>query len=935
MATRKSRINTESPTPSSGSESVPTTPTTALPTLRTRGGTRGKLKEPETPTTTPVTPSTPAATADKTEDDDETAKTAPDDEEPMDDKEIVTEARKEASKDVNTSARKRRLAAIKDEPGTGASTTTATTPQKSAEKTSPTAATAAASTAVKQEETAPPTDDTAGMSKRPRRSVVDQGLAQKQPPAKVNKRRNSTGSKIEQPARLSSRIKKLKQMRNAKLKRPLLKKPVTAISKPLKAALLSERQQAVANRRAKVVDKTPTTDSTSDSELLKISRRRSDSVSKCSDATDTSSFQETKDSDEISSTPEASQKVEVKEETAVKEEEEKPKSKDIKAEDASEPAEAEGATKPKESETSPSEERRPVRRLRRNAFTVLPPPTAMSTRSRSETPSKLETAVKSATETEDNADEKDVVVKTEGAENLDTPLHIETALEKEPLTASAVSDDATFADEKSDSLSPVLVSEGVSEICVKQFYGRADFLENNLGIEEDPKLGEIVQVKEKLKQDESDTTMTVIDNNNAKKDEDEETGTEELKKSLDDDEQVPVRSDEHVLKDSVENEASDEVEDEAEAEEEEAEAEEEEEEEVESIDDKDEAKKQLNVNMLDLGSEIEVRPKENKKVANKPLSNDDNVGEVVLFAITNGVRAKPETLETVLENQKRKNSSDSEIKPAIESMDEKPANTESIAEDNVQSNGKNTVNDTKDSDDVVSVADDDAPAANAEAIAEEKETIEDSKPDDTVEPMDLDNEQANDMKSVSDDDSNSSDVNKENINASENEEQKSDVAAGHNSKGKANDAISPRSETLQVTKQKESHLKTLGLLTHREAVAVTIEKEKRREQRKSSISAASSSASSNGKGKKNVEYTGTLKTVIKLHKKNKGARMPLKMTLHKGRGKNGNNGDRDGSSAGNSEEDTYYTIHNEVQSHISIHVFFNLVFVVVVRTLCC
>ncbi|XP_029404827.2 uncharacterized protein LOC105222946 [Bactrocera dorsalis] len=46
---------------------------------------------------------------------------------------------------------------------------------------------------------------------------------------------------------------------------------------------------------------------------------------------------------------------------------------------------------------------------------------------------------------------------------------------------------------KAASLSPEMISEGVSEISVKQFYKKPKFLENNLGIEEDPKLGEIVQ----------------------------------------------------------------------------------------------------------------------------------------------------------------------------------------------------------------------------------------------------------------------------------------------------------------------------------------------------------------------------------------------------------------------------------------------------------
>lgn len=46
-----------------------------------------------------------------------------------------------------------------------------------------------------------------------------------------------------------------------------------------------------------------------------------------------------------------------------------------------------------------------------------------------------------------------------------------------------------------------MISEGVSEISVKTFYGEPDFLENNLGIEKDPKLGEIVQVKNKIGSD--------------------------------------------------------------------------------------------------------------------------------------------------------------------------------------------------------------------------------------------------------------------------------------------------------------------------------------------------------------------------------------------------------------------------------------------------
>ncbi|EDV45550.2 uncharacterized protein Dere_GG12898, isoform C [Drosophila erecta] len=46
---------------------------------------------------------------------------------------------------------------------------------------------------------------------------------------------------------------------------------------------------------------------------------------------------------------------------------------------------------------------------------------------------------------------------------------------------------------KAPSLSPEMISEGVSAVSVLNFYKKTEFLENNLGIEKDPELGEIVQ----------------------------------------------------------------------------------------------------------------------------------------------------------------------------------------------------------------------------------------------------------------------------------------------------------------------------------------------------------------------------------------------------------------------------------------------------------
>lgn len=157
-------------------------------------------------------------------------------------------------------------------------------------------------------------------------------------------------------------------------------------------------------------------------------------------------------------------------------------------------------------------------------------------------------------------------------------------------------------------------------------------------------------------------------------------------------------------------------------------------------------------------------------------------------------------------------------------------------------------------------------------------------------------------------------------------------------------------ESPETIKQKENHLLTLGLLTHRAAVAAQIEKQKRRELMIGTSSSSSSSSSSTtsrtiAKANKSADYTGTLKTVIKLHRPQSVAADPkvtkktasraagtLKMTLHKGRGgraaatsnNSTSNVDSKETSATNSEEDTYYTIQNEV----SFKYFFIAVFLI-------
>lgn len=111
---------------------------------------------------------------------------------------------------------------------------------------------------------------------------------------------------------------------------------------------------------------------------------------------------------------------------------------------------------------------------------------------------------------------------------------------------------------------------------------------------------------------------------------------------------------------------------------------------------------------------------------------------------------------------------------------------------------------------------------------------------------------------------------------------------------------------MELLKQKESHLLSLGLLTHKAADEAKLAKIKRKEELAKSL--AQSSTSRSNKSKKDApndqQYTGTLKTIIKLNrtdKEKRKTRMPLKMTFQK------KNRDRDSNGSSNSN-DSFYTI---------------------------
>lgn len=847
MSTRKSRQNTDSPTPYSGStESVASTPST--PSSRPI---RSVRKKPDSTEAINIK-------SEKIDDDEEPAKGPEDDD----------KGQSIAAK------RKRRIATAKDESATSDVASVATTATTNSDTSSP------------------QTDDgktSPNKMKRSRRSAVELPVKEEDTP-RIGKRRNSTG-KIEQPARkLSSRIKKLTQMRKINLKRSLLKKPEkvnAAMQKPLKQAIEKLDQTKATAKKATVTTavatgaaaatvatvSTPsktekTVDSASDSELLKISRRRSDSVSKCSDMTDTSSFQELKETDETIG------KVDIKQEAMDKDDD------DV---DSSQ----------KSNET---EDKRTQRRLRRKPIASAVPQKIINTRSRSETPNKLDATTKSIVAETDENDEKTNDIKSESAETASMSDELNETLPTEKASDNVVETKSTSLEDdeqatksiEEKSMSPVLVSEGVSEISVKQFYGRADFLENNLGIEKDPKLGEMVQVHEKIKSETSNdenastelgTETPVVEEKiveNATTENDAKTSVEKTvseEKVCDDAEMIADEtSDKEDAEKTVKNKiARNSVDDKVDA---------------AKIDDieteeinlkarqvrKDSASSLINENLL-LNGEIEVRPTEKKSTTKK--AETESVSDVVLYKITNGIRANPEKLETVLESQKQKEKDESKVIDDVEMIED---------------SNDNECNDIEMKADIIRVNGTDTDKSGDKIADAEKKLNELKSDNETTASTTIQSKQSNE-KTIE--------------NADKDKSLLTMIAQNKSRSSSIED------ESLEDRKQKESHLKTLGLLTHQAAEEAAIEKQKRREQLKASIA----SSSHGSKGKKNAEYTGTLKTVIKLHRSNnegkKKGNQSLKMTLHKGRAKNGNGNDRnDGNSAPNSEEDTYY-----IQSH--------------------
>lgn len=120
-------------------------------------------------------------------------------------------------------------------------------------------------------------------------------------------------------------------------------------------------------------------------------------------------------------------------------------------------------------------------------------------------------------------------------------------------------------------------------------------------------------------------------------------------------------------------------------------------------------------------------------------------------------------------------------------------------------------------------------------------------------------------------------------------------------------------ETAELFKEKVSHFKTLGLLTHKAAKEAKLAKIKRKEELKLQMAQQQARKSkhkdTHDKDSGTSKTSGTLRTIIKLprtDKEKRKSRMPLKITFQK------KNRDKDSNGASNSSNESFYTIQNEV-----------------------
>lgn len=716
MSTRKTKMNADSPTPNSGSESAPTTPKGRKRLIR------NKIEKPD--------------------DKDEAVKKNEKSDKVENNKTDTKKEEKPAKVEKETPPKKRGLAknVSKDDLVLLGKTADSDADKRNA--------------SILARDTRPKRKSASAiiLAKAAQKKKV---LSPKTDPVKRGrKRRNSTG-RIDVQRKQSERLRKDDTIRKGRSS-TLLKSPDKLI-KVVRKRLRLDKTDEKTPKRIKKEKQEPS----SDSELLTASRRRSDSISKCSDMTDISSLMDVplnmlRDTEESLNSNESPDCIE-----------------DKVIDGGGGIFEGKIEVKKKDLEQL-----------------VVPILNDSGIGSDCLQTTKVEFISPRAVTPVIKDDSKDSHIDVFNCDLVSTKNEL-------TVTAPEFTSDDKDNSEKASSLSPVLESEGISEISVKQFYGQPDFLENNLGIEEDPKLGEIVQVHEKTKLDaeiveENKVNSTIKVNETLKEAATEEDSTVEEK---------TIATEDENQKDETETE-------------------------MEVVKD-DSVELEITTNgvhePVPKENSIELLPKEEK---------DDQL-------------PIPEVVEKLSKSETTK-----KVEEPVEITEDKIKTDDEILQ--LSNSPKQAI--TRDEQPMIE------PENKENILNNFKDSVDDKK---NVIPM---NDDKSDVPTVP--------------------------------------------ESPERLKQKESHLLTLGLLTHKAAVAAKIEKQKRREQLHSN--------SKSSKSQRGSDYTGTLKTVIKLHRPTGGgdkidkkkSRLPLKMTLHKGRGKSVN--DKETTSAHNSEDDTYYTIQNEV-----------------------
>ncbi|XP_021706273.1 uncharacterized protein LOC5577382 isoform X2 [Aedes aegypti] len=613
-----------------------------------------------------------------------------------------------------------------------------------------------------------------------------------------------------------------------------------------------------------------------DTVTVKQERRRSDSVSKCSDVTDVSTTLDTSSAKDEDDKKDDTSLSEIKRELL---EESETKSKILDKM-------AEAFNERKTPTILPSKDEKTVRRSARQRKSTPKEKEEFAT------PSKVKVPV----------DIKSEPMDTDESESA--PLTIDTEVPKKETPSSEL--------EKDSSLSPELVSEGVSEISVKEFYSEPAFLENNLGIEKDPKLGEIVQVQEKIKLDKGSdseaTSATAASNGNTSvKEEIPQVVVKEEKK-----EEVEVQAqDDGKMKIDLPHSEILGVE------------------KLKEIIGVVDASKQVQSNVV--LPPVVVIPKEEGSGNESPLSDRSNDKDVLL-SIINKVESSLKKSDSRSDSEgertgkSKAKSSAKEPKPKARNAKDKCKEDEKAKEEKLRQEKLRVEEKVREEKlRAERLKQEEEKKIVEEKIKQEQEAKKVIPAVPEVSKIPEEARKATDIEAVKNRDLVQTDVSHTN-------DIKTVVNDTHSVTNELPSLPDPAKESTSlahstvdtsedVAKQKESHFKHLGLLTLQ---AASEEKQRRKElvlhkpmgssvsSAVSTCSSTSSTSSKSGSGSKstrNSESTGTLKTVIKLNRGEKRKpRLPLKMTLQKGKGKGA---EKDANGGEGNGETAFYIIQSE------------------------